>query len=384
VPEKIKLSELVEQIQDTIDIHFGGEVFWISATITDVRRQENLKRCYLKFIEKENGALTTEIRGVFWSNGYLHIEQFEKATGQRFQDGIEITCLVKVRFHQRFGLSLEVQAIDYAFTLGNMELERQKTLARLVAEHPQHIISVDGQFRTYNQTLPLPTVIQHIALITAPNSDGQRDFNEELRKNKYDYAFHVTQYLTAIQGDEAHLGILDQLQAIAERANHFDVVAIVRGGGSATDFKPFDEFELARAVALFPIPVITGIGHDRNTSIVDLMARQMKTPTKAAAFLVDHNFDFENELIRLKDRMNSAVKDLFRSANDRLQEMKRLVRLASPEAVLRRGFAILIKDKKIVTAPGTIQVGDTIEARFLNEHIESTVTRTKHEKAADL
>ncbi len=384
MPQSIKLSALVDQIQDTLEIRFGGEVFWITASVTDVRRQDNLKRCYLKFIEKENGALNTEIRGVFWSNGYLHIEQFEKATGQRFQDGIEITCLVKVRFHQRFGLSLEVQAIDYAFTLGNLELERQKTLARLVAENPGHILSADGQFRTFNQNLQLPTVVQRVALITAPNSDGQRDFNEELRKNKYEYAFQVTEYLTAIQGDEAHLGILHQLEAIAENVGHFDVVAVVRGGGSATDFKPFDEYDLARAIALFPIPVITGIGHDRNTSIVDLMARQMKTPTKAAAFLVDHNFDFEASLIQLKERMNAAVSDIFRSAHDRLHEMKRLVRLASPEAVLQRGFAILLKDNKIITDPGLIHEGDTLEARFLNERIESTVIRKTHEKNTEL
>lgn len=384
VPNPIKLSSLAEQIQDTLEIRFAGEVCWVKATVTDVRRQENLRRCYLKFVEKENGALTAEIRGVFWSQGYQHIEQFEKATGQRFQDGIEIICLVKVKFHPRFGLSLEVQAIDYAFTLSTLELERQRTLNRLVTENPDHIVAVDGEFRTFNQTLRLPMLVQRVALVTAPNSDGQRDFNEELRKNKHQYVYQVTEYLTPIQGDEAHVGIIRILEAIALQSKIFDVVVIVRGGGSATDFKPFDEYELARAVALFPIPVITGIGHDRNTSIVDLMARQMKTPTKAASFLVDHNFDFENEVIRLKDRMNVAVSEIFRSAHNRLNEIKRLVRLASPEEVLRRGFVILMKDSKIITDPGNIHIGDTLEARFLHERIESTVTRKIHEKDTDL
>ncbi|HQQ98640.1 MAG TPA: exodeoxyribonuclease VII large subunit [Cyclobacteriaceae bacterium] len=380
MPNTIKLSSLAEQIQDALEIRFAGEVCWVKATVTDVRRQENLKRCYLKFIEKENGTLVTEIRGVFWSNGYFHIEQFEKATGQRFQDGIEIICLVKVKFHPRFGLSLEAQAIDYAFTLSTLELERQRTIDRLVAENPEHIVAVDGEFRTFNQTLPLPMVVQRVALVTASNSDGQRDFNEELRRNRHQYAYQVTEYLTPIQGDDAHVEIIRTLEAIASQSKIFDVVVIVRGGGSATDFKPFDEYELARLVAKFPVPVVTGIGHDRNTSIVDLMARQMKTPTKAAAFLVDHNIDFENELLRLKDRVNMAVSEIFRSANDRLNEIKRLVRLASPEEVMRRGFVILMKDRKIITDPGNIHLGDTLEARFLNERIESTVTRKIHEK----
>ena len=182
---KIKLSELVDEIQDTLQLRFEGETFWITTQIIDVKKQEGVRRCYLKFIEKENNLVTTELRGVFWSNSYDQIEDFEKFTKQQFSDGIEITCKVQVKFHPKFGLSLEALEIDFAYTIGTIDLERQQTLDRLLKENPTTVRLLDGVYRTFNNTLALPTVIQRIALLTAPNSDGQRDFVQEVGKNKH-------------------------------------------------------------------------------------------------------------------------------------------------------------------------------------------------------
>ncbi|HSY60433.1 MAG TPA: exodeoxyribonuclease VII large subunit, partial [Cytophaga sp.] len=298
-------------------------------------------------------------------------------TKQLFKDGLEITCRVKVTFHKRWGLKLEIVEIDYAYTLGKLEAERQETLDRLVKENPDQVKLIGEQYYTFNKSLPLPTVVQRIALITAPESDGQRDFKQELINNPYGYAFHVDEFVTQIQGDKAHEFILGKLLLIEAQKSTYDVVAIVRGGGSQLDLKAFDNYELAQAVASFPIPILTGIGHDRNTSIVDLMARQEKTPTKVANVLIQRNFQFEQTILELKERLNDTVDVLFTNAKNNLKEIKRFVKASNPLTILKKGFAIVRQDNVIVTNPAAIEVGAEIQIQFDKETIQSTVTKKK-------
>jgi len=383
--DQIKLSELLEQIQDTIQTRFDGEAFWVEAQIMNVRKQAQSRRCYLTLEEYDNGNKTAEARGVFWANYYNQIENFEKVTKQIFNDGINIICKVRVRYHKVYGLNLDIIQIDLAHTLGTLELERQQTLERLVKENPKTIQLFDGVYKTFNNRLPIPLVIGKIALITAPNSDGQRDFQEETKQNKHQYTFSVSEFLTTIQGDNAHKLILDQLKLIEKSKDNFDVVAIVRGGGSQTDFKPFEDYELAKCVANFPIPIFTGIGHDRNQSIVDLMAREQKTPTKVAALFVERNFEFENKLIELKTNLFDLVKEQLENAKEELDNAKRIVKLSSPQAILARGFAIITCNNKIVVDPKTITVNSQLQTLLKNETIHSTVTKkTKNEKRLDI
>ena len=383
--EQIKLSELLDQIQDSIQTRFEGTAFWVHAQIMNVRKQEGSRRCYLTLEEYENGNKIAEARAVFWANYYSQIENFEKSTRQIFKDGIKIICKVKVRYHKVYGLNLDILQIDLAHTIGNLELERQQTLERLVTENPTTIQLFDGIYRTYNNCLPLPLIIEKIAFVTAPNSDGQRDFLQEIKKNKHQYSFAVREFLTTIQGDNAHKLILEQLKLIEESKEKFDVVAIVRGGGSQTDFKPFDDYGLSRCVANFPIPIFTGIGHDRNQSIVDLMAREQKTPTKVASLFVEHNFTFENTLIDLKTRLSNAVNEQLKTAKENLIHAKRIVKLSSPQAILDRGFAIITCNNKIVTDPETIKENAQLQTLLRNQTIHSTVTKkTKSEKRIDL
>ncbi len=382
---QLKLSELLDEIQDTIQNRFEGEVFWIHAQITNVKRQPASRRCYLTLEDYEGSTKTAESKAVFWANSYAEIENFEQATGQKFKDGIQIICMVRVRYHKVYGLNLDVLKIDFAHTIGTLELERQRTLERLVKENPTTVQLYDGVYRTYNNRLPLPLVIENIALITAPNSDGQRDFLQEIKLNRHRYSFSVSEYLTTIQGDNAHKLILEQLNLIKSSGKQFDVVAIVRGGGSQTDFKPFDDFDLCNAVANFHIPIFTGIGHDRNQSIVDLMAREQKTPTKVAALFVDHNFEFENRLIELKTRITDLAKTQLQNAKDALRNAKRMVKLASPQAILNRGFAIVTIDGKVVTDPQQISENSQLQTLLRDEVIYSTVIKkTKDEKRIEL
>lgn len=385
MPDKIKLSELVSRIRDAIESRFEGEIFWVTAEITDVRPNPQKQWCFLKFIEKDGQTITTRIEGVFWPNSFYQIDKFEKLTKTKFTNGLEITCKVRVRFNTRYGLKLDVLEIDPSHILGKLELEKQQTLDRLVKENPTTIRFIDGQYVTKNNRLELPVVFQNIALITAANSDGQRDFKKELEHNKYGYAFSISEFLTQMQGDNASNLILQQLQLIEKEKENFDVVAIVRGGGSQTDFKPFDDYELAKCVATFPIPILTGIGHDSNVSIVDLMARQHKTPTKVATYIVDHNMNFEALMEELKKRFFQAVKNLIEDEKDSLKELKRVVKSSSPTTILNRGFAIVTSNGKILTNPRAIKINSQLQTILKNETIYSTVTqKTKNEKRFDL
>jgi exodeoxyribonuclease VII large subunit len=381
----IKLSDLLDELQETIQQRFEGEAYWVSAQITNVKKYEANRRCYLSLVEMKGSEKVAEVKAVFWSNSYAEIENFEHLSKQAFVNGLEIICKVRVRFHKVYGLNVDVIQIDIAHTLGSIELERQATIDRLLKENPQHISLYDGVYRTYNNRLPLPALVQQIALITAPGSDGQRDFKQEILNNKYGYAFAVHEFLCTIQGDQAHVLIQEQLTLIAASKIKFDAVAIVRGGGSQTDFKPFDNYELARLVAVFPIPVLTGIGHDRNQSIVDLMAREQKTPTKVAAVLVEHNFEFENKLIALKDAVQMLSERQIQQAAESLHRAKRLVKLSSPKTIMNRGFAIITQQSKIITNPEDLQEDIEIETQLKEEIIISRIEKKrKHEKSDDL
>ncbi|MEI6766406.1 MAG: exodeoxyribonuclease VII large subunit [Bacteroidota bacterium] len=375
--QHLRLSELVNEIAEVISDRFEGEMFWIKAEITDVKKQPDKRWCFLKFIEKEGAFITSEMKAVFWANAYGSIERFEKLSGRIFSNGLEITCQVRVRFNNRYGMSLDVLDIDHAYTMGELELERQKTLERLVSENPETISLVNGQYVTRNKRLELPLVVQRIALVTAPGSDGQRDFKEVITKNKYGYAFSVTEFLTQVQGDAAGALLAGQLKLIGEAQEQFDLVAMVRGGGSQTDFKPFDDYELSRLIAGFPLPVITGIGHDRNTSIADMMARQLKTPTEAASYIVEHNFNFESEIIQLKDRFFRSAENLLNGARESLQNMKRIIKSYSPESILNKGYAIITVNGTIITNPADLNPDDEIQTILRNEIIESVITKKR-------
>lgn len=373
--KSIRLSELVNEIDEAIQYRFASETFWVTAEITDVKKHTDKRWCFLKFIEKEGQFISAEIKGVFWYTTYHNIEKFEKLSGQLFSSGIEITCKVRVRFNKRFGIDLEVLEIDHTYSLGKLELEKQQTLDRLLNENADKIKLIDGQYYTFNKSLQLPIVLQRIALVTAANSDGQRDFKQEIENNQYGYAFSVSEFLTQIQGDNSSTLIIQKLQLIEAKKENFDIVAIVRGGGSQTDFKPFEDYELAKYVALFPLPIVTGIGHDRNTSIVDLMARQHKTPTKVAISIIEHNYNFESKIMHLKERFFENANNMVLEAKNTLNHLKRTLKAYSPANILNKGYAIITINGKIITNPKDIQANSEIQTLLKNELIHSTVNK---------
>lgn len=375
MPATMPLSELLEEVRQCLEERFDGLSYWVSARAMNVKRYPGSRRCYLTLEEYQTGNKTAEAKAVLWSNFYHELEQFEQATRQPLRDGTELVCRVRVRYHVLYGFNLDILQIDVAHTLGLLELERQAVLDQLVASHPDTIRLVDGVYHTLNRQLPIPPLVPRIALITAPGSDGQRDFLQELTTNKHGYHFQITQFLTTIQGENAHLLILEQLEVIRHRASDFDLVAIVRGGGALADFRPFDQYELASAVAHFPLPILTGIGHDRNQSITDLMARELKTPTKVAAWIVERHFEFDNRLLALRERFFTGVKKQLLEHTQQLAQLRRMIRLASPQAILDRGFAILQQDGRIITNPDLLEAGTALQARLKDQLIHTTIQK---------
>jgi exodeoxyribonuclease VII large subunit len=211
---------------------------------------------------------------------------------------------VRVNYHVHYGLSLEVEDIDCNFTLGKLALSRQAVLQKLLDENPDHIKEVTGEFITFNKQLTFPPVIQRIALISSAQADGYIDFLHELYNNRQQFSFTVDEYLAPVQGLEAHKEMYRQLVKIYNSGIKYDAVVLVRGGGSQLDFQAFDTYLLARAIARFPIPVITGIGHEKDESVCDLMTRlKTKTPTKAAASIIMHNQLFLEKLQHLQKQV---------------------------------------------------------------------------------
>lgn len=372
--QAINLSQLLYKIDETLQSQFGYQTFWIKAEITDVKKYESKRWCFLKLIEKKDEQIIAEMKATAWSQGYVFIEQFERLTQQPFTNGLQIVCKVKVKYSIKYGLSFDLLEIDNSFALGQIELQKQATLKRLVDESNGQIIKDEEQYFTPNKRLKLPIVIQKIALITAHNSDGQRDFKNELLNNNYGYAFQVDEYLCQIQGDNAHENIIKQFEQIFASNIQYDCVAMVRGGGSETDFKPFEQYELAKLVAFYHIPVFTGIGHDRNTSIVDLMARQLKTPTKVAAHVVDHNFMFENNLLYQFNQIEQTIALKIDRAKQNLVNLKRLLQSLDPENVLKKGYALVKLNNKIVSNANQLKAGDEVETFIKDTKIVSVVS----------
>lgn len=378
--QALLLSQILYKIDETLQSQFGYQTFWIKAEITDVKKYESKRWCFLKLIEKKDDQIIAEMKATAWSQGYVFIDQFERLTQQPFTNGLEIVCKVKIKYNIKYGLSFDVLEIDNSFALGQLEIQKQATLKRLVEESNGQITKADDQYFTPNKRLQLPPVIQKIALITAQNSDGQRDFKNELLNNNYGYAFKIDEYLCTIQGDNAHQNIIEQLNNIVSKPELYHCVALVRGGGSETDFKPFENYDLAKLVANFPIPIFTGIGHDRNTSIVDLMARQLKTPTKVAAHLVEQNFIFENNLLYQLNLIEQNIAIKLDRAKQNLYHLTRLLQSLDPVNVLKKGYALVKINNKIVSNAAQLNDGDMIETFIKDTQITSTISKIQTTK----
>lgn len=274
--------------------------YWIIAEISEARVHHSSGHCYLTLTDKEPGSkstLTAQARGTIWKRQYQEIAQyFEAQTGHPLKSGLKILFNASPRFHELYGFSLDIHDIDPTYTLGDLARQRQETITRLQEEGLLDL----------NRKQILPEVPQRLAVISSPTAAGYQDFVSQLANNPFGYAFQVTLFEASVQGTEAVSSLKTALHRVSLQRKAFDAVVIIRGGGSQTDLFCFDHYDLAATVAQMPLPVLTGIGHERDESITDLVAHMpLKTPTAVAAFLVDRLNEFEagieNLFLQIRD-----------------------------------------------------------------------------------
>lgn len=320
-PGSIRLSKLSARVSRAIEEAFSYTSFWVIADVTNHTYKSQKDYHYFELVEKAEGTsvLLAKFSGSAWGTGSQKIAEFEKATGQRFTGGLNVLVKVTVKYQAAYGLQLTLQDIDINFTLGALEQQRQATLLRLVRDNPEHIRIEDGRLKTSNQGLVLNRVIQRIAVIASSTSAGFQDFQHTLENNGWGYRFRVDPYFALIQGDHNTGQLVDKIVAVYQSGVAYDALVIIRGGGAQTDFLIFDHYAIARAVARFPIPVITGIGHQKNETLTDLVAHTAtKTPTKAAEFIIAHNRGFEEAMLQLQKNLVIRSQQLLSAENRKL------------------------------------------------------------------
>lgn len=406
--EAISLYQLNRQVAQVVTNSFDSPV-WVIAEIAQISIPSN-GHCYLELIEKhpQTGQTTARARAMIWNNRWWLIrETFEQGTGQHLQSGMKVMISVQVTMHEAYGYSLVIQDIEPAYTVGEMQRKRMEIIQRL---------SDEGMLEV-NRSLPMPTLVQRIAIISANTAAGYGDFCHQLAHNEYGLAFYTHIFPAAMQGDQTAASVIQALDRIYQHQEHFDVVVIIRGGGSVIDLNSFDDYDLALNIANFPLPVIVGIGHERDNTVLDIVAHtSVKTPTAAAAFLIERMANELNHIEELQNRILEMTQGRIERENLRLarmanavqgthlrlgQQLNRLtlieerismmsrqritvegqrlsliqktIDMAQPDNILKRGFSITRLNGKAVRDASRLHPGDIVETQTAHGTFTSKV-----------
>ncbi len=405
----LSLYQLNSLIRSTIEHNLGGQ-YLLVAEIQSISVNRS-GHAYLELIEKAKDGvqIIAQARATIWASQFRIIKPyFETTTGCQMKPGIKIMVRCKVGFHELYGLSLNITDIMPEFNIGEMAMERQRTIEQL---------KKDGVF-DMNRQLRLPRLIQRIAVISSAGAAGYGDFANQLMGNTFGYVFYTRLFESAMQGNAAEADIVAALDRISEYAHLFDCVVIIRGGGSKSDLQCFDNYRICNNICQFPLPVITGIGHERDESVADLVANtHLKTPTAVAQFLIDRAMECENELnqkvqaitsrlrnvcpdkakrLALMQKSISARFDLvyqrkstavamessriYNLINNRiarcgnaLDTRQQLMEAKNPQNILRKGYTYTMADGKAVRNVADLEKGQVITTVFHDGKVESTV-----------
>ena len=381
------------QLQGRISIALAEALplpIWVCAEVADIKINAS-GHCYVELIEKDEktGATLAQARATIWRSQVMStVGRFEQESGQRLTKGMKILFKATVSHHAVYGMSLQIQQIDALHTIGDMERRRQMTIEQL---------QKDGVWNNNrNQTMPL--VVQRVAVISSATAAGYQDFMNELARSAYH--IHTELFEAMMQGESCDESVVSALHAIAECAEEFDAVAIIRGGGSTSDLEWFNSYNIALTVTQMPLPVLTGIGHDKDTSVTDMVAHTMlKTPTAVAQWIDQRATDFDGALeyfaISLRDicrnTTHTATLRLEQMATDirhlvertlqgeaqRLDGLKTLVENFAPERIFRLGYAIARKEGKALASVEGVEVGDTIDISLADGDINAVIAQIK-------
>ena len=297
----MSLAELNALVRKAIGAALPA-TYWVRAETSDVRVNAASGHCYLEFIDKDEragGQITAKARGIIWARTFQMIKPyFERETGQSFRSGLKVLVKVSIVFHEVYGYSLNVCDVDPSYTLGDLVRKRQEILLRLQREGILNL----------NKELPFPALPQRIAVVTSPTAAGLEDFCDQLAKNKEGFPFYIKLFPAVMQGEKTEESLIDALDRIFSYAGYFDVAVIIRGGGSTSDLSCFDSYLLAVNCAQFPLPIITGIGHERDDTVVDRVAHtRMKTPTAVASFLIECMSREAGRILALEDLITTEA-----------------------------------------------------------------------------
>ena len=398
--QSLTLLDLQRMVRATLESRFRDPL-WISAEISELKVNRS-GHCYLNLVEKgaTDGAPRAEARAVIWKSAYLPMaSMFEAATGATLRAGLRVLVRVVVTYHEIYGFSLQIIDIDPRYTLGEIERRRRETIARL---------QQDGVW-DMNRELELPRPTLRIAIVSSDTAAGYQDFMNELGRSTY--RFQTTLFRSLMQGDAAEESIVAALTEIAQREEDFDVVAIIRGGGSTSDLALFDSYLIASYVAQFPLPIFSGIGHDKDVSVVDMVAHtSLKTPTAVATKLVEmadyemtlvenfaseiahnvedmlhgeelrlytHGVNISREATRhisnhekrielLKDGLLSRVEYMISTEEQRLNAAERTLQSYSIDNILRLGFAVARNQEGAVKSIAQTHIGEIIVIELLD------------------
>lgn len=386
--------------------------YWVTGELSEVREATN-GHCYIELVQRDEATneLVAKARGTVWARVYSLLRPyFLEQTGQPFAAGLKVLLEVTVGFHELYGYTLDVCDIEPAFTIGDIARQRRLIIERLTAEG---VIDL-------NKQLPFPLLPQRIAVISSATAAGYDDFCDQLLGNRYGYVFYPHLFPAPMQGSRVEVGIIEALNRIAENMDMWDVVVIIRGGGATSELSCFDTYDLANNCAQFPLPIITGIGHRRDESLLDIVAHtSVKTPTAAAELLVEYMQERENELVKAMQDISAAVTQrvsteqkwlhtlasripvdtAYYLKNEQLQLQSRIQRLqatvaqslteqrhrldlcekaveaASPERILSLGYSITRVNGKAVRSAAEVAPGDEVTTYLAAGEFTSTVKK---------
>lgn len=382
--EKYSLKELCDWIQEMVENDLPDR-YWVCAEIASMSVRGH---CYMELVEKaENGILAAKVRATCWSNVYhLLSAYFLQETGQSLHTGLQVMLEVSVEYHAVYGLSLNVWNIDPTYTLGDLAKQRQVTIQQLTEDGVMNL----------QKALQIPSLPWRVAVISSADAAGYGDFCDQLKHNRFGFKFHVQLYPAVVQGDTAARSVVQALNSIAALEEEWDVVVIIRGGGASTDMSCFDDYNLASHCAQFPLPIIAGIGHTRDVSVVDMVVHtSVKTPTAAAEWLIERVAEqvdrvgglmlrlqraTQNAVSREKNRLLLYEQQIFNAVRGKaVRERSKLdlwmktIELHSPERIFKMGYSLTMVNGKLVRSQSEVNEGDVLETHLHDGVIQSVV-----------
>ena len=382
--EKYSLKELCDWIQEIVENDLPNR-YWVCAEIASMSVRGH---CYMELVEKaENGILAAKVRATCWSNVYhLLSAYFLQETGQSLHTGLQVMLEVSVEYHAVYGLSLNVWNIDPTYTLGDLAKQRQATIQQLTEDGVMDL----------QKALQIPSLPRRVAVISSADAAGYGDFCDQLKHNRFGFKFHVQLYPAVVQGDTAARSVVQALNSIAALEEEWDVVVIIRGGGASTDMSCFDDYNLASHCAQFPLPIIAGIGHTRDVSVVDMVVHtSVKTPTAAAEWLIERVAEQvervgnlmlrlqratqnaisreENRLLLYEQQIFNAVRGKAVRERGKLDLWMKTIELHSPERIFKMGYSLTMVNGKLVRSQSEVNEGDVLETHLHDGVIQSVV-----------